>query len=87
METARTRVSSKGQVVLPSALRKSMGIKDGDEFEVFGDKETIVLKKIDKEALEREFKAIVAPIRKRIKDRGITKKDLKKIIKEVRESP
>ncbi|MFQ6105738.1 MAG: AbrB/MazE/SpoVT family DNA-binding domain-containing protein [Candidatus Hydrothermarchaeaceae archaeon] len=86
MESARIRVSSKGQVVIPAFLRKLMNIKEGDEFEVFGDEESIVLKKIDKKALEKEFEEIVAPIRERIKARGVTRNDLSSIIIEVRES-
>jgi AbrB family looped-hinge helix DNA binding protein len=86
MESAKIRVSSKGQIVIPAFLRKLMNIKEGDEFEIFGNEKAIVLKKIDKEALEKEFEEIVAPIRERVKARGITRNDLRSIIREVRES-
>ncbi len=62
-----------------------MNIKEGDELEVFGSGKAIVLRKIDKEASEKEFEEIVAPIRERVNARGITRKDLKRIIREVRD--
>jgi AbrB family looped-hinge helix DNA binding protein len=86
MESAKIRISSKGQIVIPAFLRKLMKIKKGDEFEVFGNEKSIVLKKIDKEALEKEFEEIVTPIRERVKAKGITRNDLRSIIREVRES-
>lgn len=86
MESAKIKVSSKGQIVIPAFLRKFMNIKEGDEFEIFGADEAIVLKKIDKEALAKEFEEIVTPIRERVKTKGITRGDLKKIISEIRAS-
>ncbi|NOZ76207.1 MAG: AbrB/MazE/SpoVT family DNA-binding domain-containing protein [Euryarchaeota archaeon] len=86
MESVKARVSSKGQIVIPAFLRKLMKIKAGDEFEVFGRGDSIVLKRIDKEALEREFEEIVAPIREQVKAKGITRDELRSIIREVRES-
>jgi AbrB family looped-hinge helix DNA binding protein len=86
MESAKIKVSSKGQIVIPAFLRRLMNIKEGDEFEVFGSDKAIVLRKIDKEGLEKEFKEIVAPIRERVRAKGITREDLKRIIREVRES-
>ena len=46
MEVAMTRVSSKGQVVIPRELRDQAGLKVGEKLLVYGDKQTIVLKKI-----------------------------------------
>lgn len=86
MESTIIRVSSKGQIVIPAFLRKFMNIKEGDEFEVFGEDGTIVLRKRDKKALKKEFENIMAPIRERVKTKGITRNDLKRIIREVRET-
>jgi len=45
MEFAIAKVSSKGQIVIPSALRRD--IHKGDEFLIIKDKERIVLKNMD----------------------------------------
>jgi len=42
-----TRASSKGQIVIPSNVRKKMGIKDGSVFAVSAKKDMIVLKKLE----------------------------------------
>jgi len=81
METAIIRVSSKGQVVIPAELRRILDISEGDELYVFGKDDALVMKKIEKENLEREFDEIVKPIRAKVKELGITRKDLEKEIK------
>ena len=84
MESGIVRVSSKGQMVIPAKIRKMMRLRIGDKLFAFGDRNTMVLKKISKPALEREFEEIVAPVRKKIKKLGVTRKALKKTIREVR---
>jgi len=86
MKTSVIKVSSKGQIVLPASLRKIMGIESGDELIVYGDDNSIVLEKIDKKQLEKEFESRVRSIRKKVKAKGITREDLRKVIKGVRES-
>ena len=81
LETAIIRVSSKGQVVIPAELRRILGISEGDELYVFGKDDALVLKKIEKDDLEREFEDIVRPIRERARELGITRKDLENEIK------
>ncbi|MGD0734291.1 MAG: AbrB/MazE/SpoVT family DNA-binding domain-containing protein [Terracidiphilus sp.] len=39
----RTRVSSKGQIVLPAPLRRRLGIQPGDPLDIAVDKDRIVL--------------------------------------------
>jgi AbrB family looped-hinge helix DNA binding protein len=46
MEFDITRLSSKGQVVIPAELRK--GLKEGDKLIVIRNKDHIILKKADK---------------------------------------
>ena len=47
MQVELTRISEKGQVVIPSALRREMGIKKSDQFMIFGEGGTVILKKIE----------------------------------------
>jgi AbrB family looped-hinge helix DNA binding protein len=42
-----TRASSKGQIVIPSVVRKKLGIKEGSVFAVSSQKDMIVLKKLE----------------------------------------
>ena len=84
METAIIKVSSKGQVVIPAELRRIMGIAEGDELYVFGKEDALVLKKIEKKSLEKEFDDIVRPIQAKIKKLGITREDVEKEIQAYR---
>ena len=84
MQVELTRISEKGQVVIPSSLRKEMGIKKSDQFIVFGEENTIILKKIEKPAIKKSFDEIANPLRKAAKELGLTKQDLTKAIKDVR---
>ena len=79
-----TRISEKGQVVIPSALRNQMKIKKSDQFLVFGEGNTIVLKKIDRPAVKKTFDEVAKPIREAAKKEGFSRSDLDKLIKEVR---
>lgn len=48
-DMAFTTVSSKGQIVIPSKVRKKLGIKDGNVFTITEKKGLIVLKKLKQE--------------------------------------
>ncbi len=52
-----TKLSSKGQVVIPQHVRDELGLKEGETFAVIGKEDTIVLKKVSvpspKEVFER----------------------------------
>ena len=84
MEVEMTRVSEKGQVVIPSALRSQMKIKKSDQFLVFGEGNTIILKKIEKPAVKKTFDEVVKPIREAAKKEGFSRGDLDDLIREVR---
>ncbi len=43
---ATTRMSSKGQVVIPQDVRNALGLEVGAQFVVMGDGDTVVLKRI-----------------------------------------
>lgn len=86
MEVEIAKVSEKGQIVIPSLLRKEMGVKKSDQFLVFGEDGTIILKKIEKLLIKKTFDEIAAPIRNAVKETGITKKDLENAIKSIRQN-
>jgi len=84
VQTTITKVSTKGQVIIPKQLRKELNIKEADELFVYGEKDTIIMKKIAKPAIEKRFKEITSKLQKAAKETGFTRKDLSKIIQEVR---
>jgi AbrB family looped-hinge helix DNA binding protein len=84
MQVELTRISEKGQVVIPSALRREMGIKKSDQFMIFGEGGTVILKKIETPAFKKTFDEIAKPLREAVKNAGLTKADVKKAIKDVR---
>ena len=84
MEVELTRISEKGQVVIPSSLRKEMKINKSDKFLVFGENNTIILKKIEQPAFKKSFREIANPLQKTAKQSGLTAKDLEKAIRDVR---
>ena len=74
MEVAMTRVSSKGQVVIPIELRAEAGLEEGEKLLVYGDKKTIILKKI--ESPVKEFEKLVSFGNKFAKAKGIKRSDV-----------
>ena len=43
---ATTRLSSKGQVVIPEEIRNNLGLSEGDQFVVIGEGDSVILKTI-----------------------------------------
>lgn len=41
------KIDDLGRVVIPREIRRNFGIKEGDPFEIFTDKDEIILKKYD----------------------------------------
>ncbi len=73
------RVSSKGQVVIPKRVRERMGIKEGEYLLLVQEGDILVMKKLDIN-LEEVFKEGERLAR----EKGITKEDVRRAIKEVR---
>ncbi len=74
MEVSITRVSSKGQVVIPLDLRKDAGLNSGDKLLVYGNKGTIVLKRI--EPSQKEFEKLVSFGKRFAKKKGIKESEV-----------
>ncbi|MBU2638120.1 MAG: AbrB/MazE/SpoVT family DNA-binding domain-containing protein [Nanoarchaeota archaeon] len=79
MET--TRMSSKGQVVIPQDIRQTIGAEEGTMFSVMGIEDTVILKKIKAHSNEEIIKTldeIAAKNQKRLQAMGFTEKDILK---------
>jgi len=82
-EVAFTKMSSKGQIVVPKRLRELFGYNKGEIFAMIGNEDTLVLKRValpSKSDLERLFKYGEEFAKKK----GIKKEDVLKAIQEVR---
>ena len=80
MEASTTKVSSKGQVVIPLSVRKRAGIREGERLLAIALGDTIVLKKI----VDRSFEEAVKPIWTRIREMGLSEEDVDAIIEEAK---
>jgi AbrB family looped-hinge helix DNA binding protein len=80
---ATTKMSSKGQVVIPEDIRKRLNLKTGSQFVVVGDKDVVILKSISPPSLEG-FSALITKARKQAKKVGMKRSDIKTAIAKVR---
>ena len=78
-----TKLSSKGQVVIPEDIRDKIGLETGAQFIVVADKDVVILKIIKQPNL-KEFTTLVTKARRAAKKAGLTKSSLKQTIKEAR---
>ena len=82
-KAATTKMSSKGQVVIPEDIRKRLKLKPGAQFVVVGDKDVVILKNISPPAIE-DFSELIAEARQIGKKVGLKKSDIKDAILKVR---
>jgi AbrB family looped-hinge helix DNA binding protein len=80
---ATTRLSSKGQVVIPEEVRRSLGLNEGDQFLVIGQGDAVILKTITPPKIE-EFQELLSQARAEGRKARIRKADLKSAIARVR---
>ena len=78
-----TKMSSKGQVVIPENIRKQLNLKAGAQFVVVGDKDVVILKNIAPPSIE-EFENLIVEARKKGKQAGIKKSDINDAILKTR---
>ncbi len=78
-----TAVSSKGQVVLPKAIREKLQIEPGVKLMVFSDGVSIVLKPIPEPDIS-EFKNLMDAASAWAAEAGMTENDITEAIKTVR---
>ena len=80
---ATTKLSSKGQVVIPEDVRKELGLEAGAQFVVMGEGDVVILKKID--APDRsEFRALAAKVRAQARRAGMKRSDVTKAVRSAR---
>jgi len=73
MEMTMTKVSSKGQIVIPREMREESNLKEGEKLLVYGDKDTIILKRLDSSKM---FDDLASFGKKFAKKKGLKKSDI-----------
>ena len=78
-----TSVSSRGQIVIPQGLRNKMKSHTGENFVVIGEKNTIVLKKLEMPSFSGIDK-LLKKTRNFAKQKGLKELDVESAIKQAR---
>lgn len=84
-DVATTRLSSKGQVVIPEEIRTRLGLKTGVEFVVVGDRDTVILKTIQTPSMD-QFEELLGKARRAAKAAKLKQADISAAIKAARGS-
>ena len=82
-QVATTKMSSKGQVVIPEDIRDKMGLHSGDQFLVLAEKDVVILKIVTRPSMS-EYKNLITKARKSAKTAGMTTESIKSAIKVAR---
>lgn len=80
---ATTKMSSKGQIVIPEDIRKRLGLKPGAQFVVVGQNDVVILKSITRPSMN-EFDQLISEAGKQAKKAGMKKTDITAAIQKVR---
>lgn len=80
---ATTRMSSKGQVVIPEEIRDRLHLAAGSQFVVIGEGDAIIFKTLTAPSM-KDFDGLIKKARKQAKTAGITPSDISKAITAVR---
>lgn len=85
METEYTKLSARGQIVIPQDIREKMGLREGMPFAVSGRKNIIILRAIEKPNMENEWERLFKWGKEYAKKKGIKPEDVDKAIERIRE--
>ena len=80
---ATTRMSSKGQVVIPEDVRTRMGLAAGVQFIVMGENDVVILKTLSAPSMQ-DFDAIIRRARRQARMAGMKPADIPAAIAKVR---
>jgi len=83
LSPATTKLSSKGQVVIPEEIRQRLGLREGTQFVVVGERDVIILKSIAPPAME-EFDELVRRARGAARKAGMKPADIRRAISRAR---
>jgi len=76
---ATTRMSSRGQVVIPEAVREALGLRTGAQFVVVGEGDAVILKTIKPPAMA-DFDRLIRRARDQARRAGLKRPDIARAI-------
>ena len=82
---ATTKLSSKGQVVIPEAIRERLGLEAGVQFVVVAEGDVVVLKVLNAPKMS-DFKTLLDKAQESADAVGLTPEDIEEAIRQVRGS-
>jgi len=74
------KVSSRGQIAIPSDIREEMGMKEGQKVVFFLNGDTLMIKKV----MDMSWEEITAPLKKAAKNSKFREEDIPDLIAKVR---
>ena len=80
---ATTRMSSKGQVVIPENIRGRLGLEEGVQFVVVGEDDVVILKTITPPSMDG-FDSLIRKARQQARASGMRQSDIAKAITRAR---
>ena len=80
-----TRISSKGQVVIPKPIRERLNLAEGDRLIAYAKGGLIVLRRLEEE--ESILSLLSQPIREKMADLEVKRKDVDDAVKRARQEP
>lgn len=78
-----TRMSSKGQVVIPEDVRNRLGLRAGVQFVVVAGSDVVILKTIEQPSMA-EFGSLIQTARRQARSSGMKRSDIARAIARVR---
>ena len=79
-----TKLSQKGQVVIPNTVRRELGLKEGMKFLVMGVGDTIVLRRLELSQERVRLKTLLQESRKKAEKSGFTDRGIEELIHKTR---
>jgi len=79
-----TKLSQKGQVVIPNNVRKQLGLKEGMKFLVVGVEDTIVLRRLEMSQERIRLKNLLLESRKKARRVGFNENEIEELIRKTR---
>ena len=83
MKAATTKLSSKGQVVIPEEIRNRLGLEPGAQFLVVGEGDVVVLKALEAPRMT-DFKKLLNKAQQSAEKAGVTPDDVEAAVREAR---
>ena len=80
-----TKISSKGQVVIPKPIRESLNLIEGDRLIAYARGDLIIFKRV--RGGESILSLLSQPTRKKMEELGVTRKDVNDAVDWARERP